>query len=267
MKFAYVLPDPNSYPHWGEFEGDLDCIRVCGYDAVELQIADPEECDVSRLVSALQKARLPLCAVQTGATYATRGNCLCTPDEAVRQRTLALLLRFADFAEKFRSTIVFGSLQGRIKDEPDLAAGRERIVDAIQTVGRYAAQHGIVIAYEPVNHLEVAYHHTIAEVFALVEKIALPSVRMMIDSFHMNIEEHSLTEPIPKIASHLAHVHLSETNRDVLGRGHLDIAGLLQALRNVGYAGYVSVGVYNSRAPRREAIELSRQELLSARRV
>ena len=91
MRFSYVLPDPVSYRDWAEFEGDLACVKQAGYDAVELQIADPAAFDEARVRQGLEAAGLPLCAFQTGASYATRGNCLCSPDVAVRQRTISLL--------------------------------------------------------------------------------------------------------------------------------------------------------------------------------
>jgi len=254
MKFSYVLPDPGSYPRWEDLDGDLDVMKRLGYDAVELQITDPAELEEERLRCSLERVGYPLCAFQTGGSYATRGNCLCTADPQIRGRTIGLLRSFVDLAARWRSVIVFGSLQGRAKDEPNLDAGRQRILDAMTLVGRYATDRNVVIAYEPVNHLEVAYFHTIAEVHQLVRTIGLPGLRMMVDTFHMNIEEKSVQEPLGPIRDVLAHVHLSETNRDVLGGGHWDTAAFLRELRQLGYPGCCSVGVYNSRLSRHECI-------------
>ncbi len=261
MKFSYVLPEPAQYSAWPEFEADLRAMRRYGYDAVELQILDPALLDTARLSASLAAAGLPLCAIQTGGTYAARGNCLCTANDDVRFRTIALLKSFVDLAERFRSVIVFGSLQGKAKDEPDLAAGRRRIVAALTDVCRSAAAQAVTIALEPVNHLETAYHHTIAEAAGLARGIGLPSARLMIDTFHMNIEERSLTAPIAGVAGLLAHVHLSETNRDVLGAGRWDTGGFLAALRRADYGGYCSVGVYNTQRSRPECMRLCMEKL------
>jgi sugar phosphate isomerase/epimerase len=255
MKLSYVLPDPASYRDWSEFEGDLACIRAAGYDAVELQIADPSLFDEDRVRRSLQRAGLPMCAFQTGSTYYSRGNCLCTADEAVRRRTVELLKGFVDLASRWKAVIVFGSLQGRLSDEPDRKAGEARIREAIREVGEYAVSKQVTIAFEPVNHVEVGFHNTIAEVAGLVRALDLRAVRMMIDTFHMNIEEKDMLAPLPAIRAILAHVHLSETNRDVLGTGHWPTAVFLEALAALEYVGYCSVGVYNTRRPRRECIE------------
>jgi len=255
MKFSYVLPDPASSGDWSEFEGDLDCMKRVGYDAVELQIADPAQFDEERVRRCLDRVGYALCAFQTGSTYGTRGNCLCSPDENVRQRTTAILRSFVDLAARWQAVIVFGSLQGRLHDEADEAVGAKRIRQAIEEVGTYATQRGVVLAFEPVNHEEVGFHNTIAEVTELVRGLNLPGVRMMIDTFHMNIEEKDLLTCFASARDILAHVHLSETNRDVLGAGHWPTAAFCGALDKIGYQGYCSVGVYRGRLPRRTSIE------------
>jgi 5-keto-L-gluconate epimerase len=254
MKFSYVLPDPSTYRDWQEFEGDLACMKQAGYDAVELQIADPALFDEPRVRHTLDAAGYAMCAFQSGGTYATRGNCLSTANDAIRERTIALLKSFVELAARWKSVIVFGSLQGRSSDEPDRTAGEVRIRAAIAEVGRYATEQGVTLAFEPVQFGEVGFHNTIAEVAALVRGLNLPGVRMMIDTFHMNIEERDMIAPIAPIRDILAHVHVSETNRGVLGDGHWPTAAFLAELERIGYDGYCSIGVYNTRQTRRESI-------------
>ncbi|MFZ1933576.1 MAG: sugar phosphate isomerase/epimerase family protein [Thermoguttaceae bacterium] len=261
MKLSYVLPDPASYRDWSEFEGDLACMKAVGYDAVELQIADPALFDEDRVRRSLQGVGYAMGAFQTGSTYYSRGNCLCTADEAVRRRTIELLKSFVDLAGRWNAVIVFGSLQGRLRDEPNRQAGETRIREAIRKVGEYAVGRRVTIAFEPVNHGEVGFHNTIAEAAALVRGLNLSSVRLMIDTFHVNIEERDVLAPLDGIRDILAHVHLSETNRDALGTGHWPTVGLLDQLAEIGYAGYCSIGVYNTRRTRRECIEQCMMEL------
>jgi len=263
-QFAYVLPDPLSYKEWVTFEEDVACVKQAGYDAVELQIADPLTFDKTRVAATLDRAGLPLCAFQTGTSYATRGNCLCTANPTVRHRTTDLLKRFADLAAELRVVMVVGSLQGRLTDEPDRAAGSARIAEALREVGEHATGVGAVIAFEPVNHGEVGFHNTIAEATSLVRQLALPGVRLMVDAFHMNIEERDMLAPLVGVADLLAHVHLSETNRDVLGEGHWPTGAFLRELARIGYHGFCSVGVYNTRRSRWECMRLCMNALKQA---
>jgi sugar phosphate isomerase/epimerase len=266
MRLSYVLPDPASYREWSEFEGDLACMKRAGYDAVELQIVDPAEFDEVRVGRTLDAAGFAMCAFQTGSTYSSRGNCLCTADAAVRRRTIELLKSFVALAARWHAVIVFGSLQGRRSDEPDRTIGANRIREAIREVGEYASQQGVTLAFEPVQHTEVGFHNTIAEVAGLVRGLNLPGVRMMIDSFHMNIEEKDFFSPLPGIRDILAHVHLSETNRDVLGVGHWPTVAFLDCLEQIGYQGCCSIGVYNTRSPRRRCIEHCMQAIAARQR-
>jgi sugar phosphate isomerase/epimerase len=266
MKFSYVLPDPGSYRDWAEFDADLACMKRAGYDAVELQIADPAEFDEERVRRSLSAVGYAMCAFQSGSTYYSRHNCLCTPDEAVRRRTIDLLRSFVDLAARWKAVIVFGSLQGRRSDEPDGAAGAARIRQAIDEVGRHATDQGVTLAFEPVTHSEVGFHNTIAEVADLVRGLRLPGVRMMVDTYHMNIEEKDMLAPLADVRDILAHVHLSETNRGVLGAGHWPTAAFLGELRRIGYPGYCSVGVYNTPRPRHESIQSCMAAIRSAAR-
>jgi sugar phosphate isomerase/epimerase len=261
MKFSYVVPDPASYRDWSEFDDDLACMKAAGYDAVELQIADPALFDEERVRRSLQRIGYAMCAFQTGSTYYSRGNCLCTADHMVRRRTIDLLMSFVDLASRWNAVIVFGSLQGRLSDEPERLAGEARIREAIREVGEYAGNKRVTIAFEPVNHGEVGFHNTIAEVAGLIRSLNLPGVRMMIDTFHMNIEEKDMLAPLSAIQDILAHVHLSETNRDVLGEGHWPTAAFVDALAGIGYQGYCSVGVYNTRRRRHECMERNMAQL------
>ncbi len=254
MKLAYVLPSPGAYADAAEFDRDLACMRAAGYYAVELQIEDPAEFDDARVRESLDAAGYRLCAFQTGGSYATRGNCLTSPDPGIRRRTVDLLLSFVGLAARWNAVMVVGTLQGRLSDEPDRAVAEARIHEALVELAEAATAKGAVVALEPVQHGEVGFHNTIAEVEAVVRAIGRPGLRMMVDTFHMNIEERDMLAPLAGIADILAHVHLCETNRDALGTGHWPTATFLAELDRIGYGGTVSVGVYNSRLPRRERI-------------
>jgi D-psicose/D-tagatose/L-ribulose 3-epimerase len=79
---------------------------------------------------------------------------------------------------------------------------------------------------------------------ALAARLGSPFFKPMLDTFHMNIEEKSLIEPIHRAGRDLAHFHLCESNGSFLGSGHFDFKAILAALEDTGYSDYVSVKAY-----------------------
>jgi sugar phosphate isomerase/epimerase len=77
-----------------------------------------------------------------------------------------------------------------------------------------------------------------------VRQVGSPALGPMVDTIHMNIEESSLTQPVFDCGADLRHVHLCESHGGRFGRGHIDFAAVLAALRDIQYSGYASVKVY-----------------------
>jgi D-psicose/D-tagatose/L-ribulose 3-epimerase len=102
------------------------------------------------------------------------------------------------------------------------------------------------LVMEPVNHLQVGFNTTVAEVRAMVARVGSPRLRPMVDTLHMNIEERSLVEPIHALGADLGHVHLCETNGGIFGSAHIDFAAVLRALDDIGYTGFIAVKVYRN---------------------
>jgi 5-keto-L-gluconate epimerase len=172
------------------------------------------------------------------------GLALCSPDPALRQRAVARLEDRVRIADQLGAIVVVGQMQGLSKDEPDEKAGNDRIVAGLQQVCRTAEKLGVTVVLEAVDHLGVGFNTTIAEVEAIQRRVNSAAFKPMYDSFHANIEEHSLTEPILRLGQNLGHVHLCETNGGPFGSGHLDFAALLRALGEIHYCGWVSVKIY-----------------------
>ena len=135
-------------------------------------------------------------------------------------------------------------MQGFLSDEPDQPKGEARIESCLKRVVETTEQYGTTIAFEPVNHLQVGFHNTLEAAMALARRIDSPRFKPMLDTFHMNIEEVSLTEPIYRAGRDLAHFHLCESNGSFLGSGHLNLAAVFAALDKIEYRGFASVKVY-----------------------
>jgi len=110
-------------------------------------------------------------------------------------------------------------------------------LDGMRTAARTAERLGVRIAVEPLNRYEAYLVTTVAQGLAYVAGVGSPWVGLTVDVFHANIEEADIAGAIRAAAPALCHLHLADSNRQGLGRGHLDLAAVAAALREIGYTG------------------------------
>ena len=75
----------------------------------------------------------------------------------------------------------------------------------------------------------------------MVHDIGAPNVKIHFDTFHANIEERHPAEALRSVARELGHVHISENDRGIPGTGHNDWRGVLMALKDIGYEGWMTI--------------------------
>jgi 5-keto-L-gluconate epimerase len=242
MKFSFILCDPVS--DLAELTARMERFAELGYQGIELVATHPLGYPIEELAAAAERMRLPVVSLLSGWSYSHEGLCLSSPDEAVRDRAVARLIEYVELAARLGSLVVVGLMQGFRHDEPELATANGRIAAALARVARVAERLGVPIILEPVNHLQVGFNHTAAEVAALVERIGSPAANLMLDTIHMNIEERSMLDTIAAYGKRIGHFHLCESNGGRLGSGNLDFAAILAALAAAGYDKYVSVKIY-----------------------
>lgn len=226
-----------------------------GYEGVELNLT-PELIDRLDLVErAIGGCGLTVPSFLTGAAYGP-DCCLSSPDVDARMLAVECLIGHLDIAERFDAILVVGLLQGLRTDEPDEMQANRRIADTLRQVSDAAEKRGVAIVIEPINHLQVGFNNSVAEVRSLIKAIGSPALRPMVDTIHMNVEETSLTRPILDCGPELRHLHLCESNGGILGSGHLDFAAVITTLGQIEYEGFASVKVYR-KASLEEAAQAS----------
>ncbi len=114
-----------------------------------------------------------------------------------------------------------------------------RSVANVREIGRVAADCGIDYCLEILNRFEGYLLNTAEEGAAFVQEVGVPSVKLLLDTFHMNIEEDSMGGAIRQAKGILGHVHTGECNRRVPGKGRMPWQEIGEALRDIGYDGTV----------------------------
>ncbi len=247
MKFGVVIacPDVAFGPLAllsGTFPEKAAKARALGYDGVELMVRDPSQLDIATIRSVLQNNHLEVAQVVTGELFGTDGFSLLHASSEIAEAARKRIASVIDFAAHFGAQVNIGRFRGRLDAFPSREEGYMAALERIGEVADWAAAQGVRITLEPLNRYECDFLFTAEEGIHFIRDLGRPNVGLMLDLFHMNIEEVSLTKSLETaMASGLLwHIHVADSNRRYPGAGHLDILSIWQVLSQGGYTGYVS---------------------------
>jgi D-psicose/D-tagatose/L-ribulose 3-epimerase len=164
----------------------------------------------------------------------------------VREATLDYIKMALDFAAEVGAPMFCGPLYAEVGKRRQLPEAERRAewelaVEGVREACEAAAARNLRIAIEPLNRFETDLVHTAADAVRMARDVDHPAAGVMLDSFHMTIEEDNLEQAVLVAGSHLLHVQVSENQRGIPGTGLTDWAALARGLRTVGYGGMVVI--------------------------
>lgn len=230
--------------YWDDLEASLTKAAVLGFDAVELFTASADAIDPSRLASLLEQTGLQLAAVGTGAGKVIQGLTLTDPDPKIRAKAIAFIAAMIQFGANFGAPAIIGSMQGNVAPGVEKEQALRWLADGLDILGEQAKAQGVNLIYEPLNRYETNLINDLRTAAAFIDGLATRHVVLLADLFHMNIEESSLPDSIRSTGSSIGHVHFADSNRRPIGLGHIAMAEIATALKEIGYAGYVSAEAF-----------------------
>lgn len=220
----------------------LPRIAALGFDAVELPLEDPSilDADLIRKIASDLDLTVSVC----GAFGPGRD--LTNSDASVRRSTLDYIRTCLDFAVEVGAPMLCGPLYaevGKRRQLPEAARQAEwnLAVEGIRHACEEAGKRKLRIAIEPINRFETDLVHTAADAVRMARDVAHPAAGVMLDSFHMTIEEDNLEQAVLTAGDLLIHMQVSENQRGIPGTGLTDWPALARALRAIGYQGVVSI--------------------------
>jgi len=245
MKFSIMLTTADNpfaaIAMRGNIEENLRQVKQLGYEGVEFSFLHPKSVDQTRLQSVLEKYALRAVALATGRAWGEEGLSLTNPDSAIRRNTNARIKEYVNLATVFNSLVILGLIRGRIPGGSRSKIVRKWALEGIRRASDWAGPLGVRIVIEPINRYETNFLNTIEETLGFAEEVARSNVGILADTFHMNIEEASISDAFRKAGLHLLHVHVADNNRWAPGCGHLDFRAIFNTLRSIGYSDFVSV--------------------------
>jgi sugar phosphate isomerase/epimerase len=237
-----LVPEARGGPFvfWDDLEDACRKAAELGFDAVEIFPPSADALKSHDVGPLLDRHGLKLAAVGTGGGWVTRRLRLTDPDPAKRDVAKRFVSDIIDAAGELGAPAVVGSIQGRSGDGLEREPALAMLADTLAELGERARRHGVPLLYEPLNRYETNLVNDVAGGVKLLHSAGSDNVKLLADLFHMSIEESDVARAIRAGGHHIGHVHLADSNRRPAGCGHTDFAPIAEALRQIGYAGYVS---------------------------
>jgi D-psicose/D-tagatose/L-ribulose 3-epimerase len=216
--------------------------QKCGFDILEVNAPK-----ITRMSSSERDALKGAAAeAGLGLTYSigmTADMDLASEDTATRKRGVAFLQDVALAMKQMGGTVMAGinysSWPRKLFPGEDKKVLTDRSVEGVREAIKTAEDCGVIFCVEVVNRFEQFIMNTAAEGVAFAERVGSPNCKILLDTFHMNIEEDSLGGSIEEAGPWLGHFHLGEPNRRPPGRGRMPWPEIFGALKKIGYQGAV----------------------------
>ena len=213
-------------------------VRALGFDVVEIAVEDPDAFSVERLRSAGEEAGVGFTVC--GAMGPDRD--LSHEDPEIRANAIAYVHRCVEIAAGLGAPHFVGPLYSavgktRMLEPSEREAQRKLAVESLKIAADHAAAHDVRLGIEPLNRFETDLVNTAEQALELIDLVGAPSLGVLLDSFHMNIDEKSLGDAVRLVADKLLQVHTCENDRGTPGTGHVQWTELFAALNDIHFTG------------------------------
>ncbi|MFI8872566.1 sugar phosphate isomerase/epimerase family protein [Streptomyces sp. NPDC055243] len=221
----------------------LPRLAAWGFDSVELPLEQLDDWEPAAAVKLLDATGLTPAAV---VAVMPEGRNLVRADPGTLRATQDYLRRCVDAAHAIGAPVIAGPVYAAVgrtwrMDRATRAAAYEEWREHIAPVVEYAGRAGVRIAVEPLNRYETSLFNTVAQTLEGLAGLPEESIGIALDTYHQNIEEHSLPQAVRAAAGRIAHVQVCANDRGAPGADHLDWPGFLRALGDSGYRGSLCI--------------------------
>jgi D-psicose/D-tagatose/L-ribulose 3-epimerase len=227
----------------------LQLIRDAGFDGVEVPVFSGSVPDYATLASALDALGLARTAAVIVPDVARSP---VNPDPVARARARDHIRWAVDCAHALGATVIAGPFHsplgvftGNGPTETELA----HLAEYLHEGAGYAQRAGILLALEPLNRFECYMVNTMEQGAALHKRVAHPNFTILYDTFHANIEEREMVASFEAHKAGIGHIHISENDRGIPGRGHIPFRPIFEAIRRSGFNDWLVVEAFGRAVP------------------
>jgi D-psicose/D-tagatose/L-ribulose 3-epimerase len=234
--FLFACPFNDRHCRW------FPKFRAWGFESVEIAVASPDDMDWAHVRRKLDANGLV--AGSVAAAFGPGRDLRGSP--AHQQATIEYVKTLVDRMPILGSRTLIGpfySEVGRADAETPAAkrAQRKLVVRHLKALAAYAGDRGVTLCVEPLNRFETDFLNTCDQAIELVEAVDDPALKILLDTFHMNIEEKDQAAAIRRCGKRLGHLHASGSDRGTPGTDSIAWTGIAAALKAIRYDGDVVI--------------------------
>lgn len=227
-----------------------------GFRALEISPWIPKKLSLARINALRSSLRTNGLAFSGFTAIYPPEMILASPRLATRKKNILYTKRLVQLAHSLEGRVlVWGS--GRSRNIPrtvPFRKGYHWLIELLKASASLADDMDIRIAIEPLNRFESTIIHNTTEALSLTRSVGHDSIGIVYDTFHASLEEATFTRPILRAGKRIAAVHVSDCNRKIPGRGHIDFRPIFKALKKVGYDRYVTLEAVLDDNPRHDLL-------------
>jgi D-psicose/D-tagatose/L-ribulose 3-epimerase len=249
MKIGMNLLLWTDQPKAGEHQRLFEQIKRWGFDGVEIPI-DPVEGENLKAISQ-QLNDLHLERTTTTALDASIAD-PASRDSKLRKTAVNILKSNVEKTREIGADVLCGPIfqgLGKFTGQAVQPDEWKYAVETMQEVGEYAQTLNVRIAMEPLNRFEMYFVNTMADGARFVREVGNPSVGLLADTHHGNIEESNTASAWEQVSEHIYHVHISENNRGVPGSGQAITDDIFLVLKRINYTGWLTIEAFGQTVP------------------
>jgi D-psicose/D-tagatose/L-ribulose 3-epimerase len=222
-------------------------ITEMGFDWIEIPLENITDMDHAAGAAIVRDNGL---GVSTAAVIGPDRD-LIHPDESIRRNGYLYVRQAIEAAQKLGSTTLAGPIYAGVgrcwqMTVDERARDTELLVSQLSELAAYAGDHGVTLCIEPLNRFETSFINLAEQAIEVVDRVDHPACKILLDTFHMNIEEKSLGAAIRTTGPRLGHFHACENDRGAPGSGNVAWPEVAAALKDIGYNGAVVIESFTS---------------------
>jgi sugar phosphate isomerase/epimerase len=247
MKYAITLA---SFRKIEPTEDTLATLAKQGYRTMEM-FGEPSEVDAKKLLDSLNSYGLSICGV-TGmwgsiSNDGWKRRLLSSDPKLVQasERYVIDCLKLCNTlgGHEMNICLFADEIKGvdrthRIISPNEKELFAAKAVPLVRLLCKRAADYGIQLVLEPLNRYSTPYCATAKDAIAIAQHV--DSLGILLDTFHMNIEEDMFKDAIQSSSTLLRHMHFADNNRKMPGFAHIDFSAIIKSLNEIGYDGFIS---------------------------